>query len=187
MKTFGRIIILMLSAAAIFAADDEENNGFKYTVIELPEKKETFVEFDEITAQLYTELRDFLSGSWGEDVSSPDGERMVSWGKVKYINKKYLIIDFQMNEKSIIYGYPEGGWVGVDRFIAEVIRIRKEENGNYRFTYHDTLDSFEPDRRHEIVLKYNSENDTIAITEYYGSVIPNPKEMVRVSEPLFEP
>ena len=136
------------------------------------------------TDEIYDEIKDVFSGSWKDDYVEIDGDREVSWGIVPYANQSYFIIDFQNENKTIIKGASEGGKEGFDRFIAEVLSIKKDGDGLYRFTYCDKIDFLNPKRKHDIVLKHNLMNDTLAIVEYYGQVIENPSEMIRISEPI---
>ena len=136
------------------------------------------------TEELYNEIKDLFSGSWMDTYVSIDGEREVSWGIVPYSNQSYFIIDFQNNKRIIIRGATEGGKKGFDTYIGEVIKIIKVEIGLYRFSYKDTLDTFNPKKIKEIILRYNPENDTMAIIGYGDNLYENPSEMIRISEPL---
>ena len=139
---------------------------------------------EDLTEELYLEVKDILSGSWKDDFGEIDGSRDVSWGSVPFSNQSYFIIDFQDGNKTIIKGGSEGGKEGFDRFVAEVLSIKKEDSSLYRFTYRDTIDAMNPRRKHDIVLLYNSENDTLSIVEYYGKIIENPRILTRISEPI---
>lgn len=134
--------------------------------------------------EIYSEIKDIFSGSWMDSGDVIDGEREMSWGTVPYANQFYLIIDFQNGNRFIINGSSEGGKEGFDDYIGEVLKIEKEQTNTYRLTFKDKLDTFNPNRKHEIVLRYNPENDTMTIIGYSNMAYDNPTEMIRVSDPI---
>jgi hypothetical protein len=136
------------------------------------------------TDEIYSEIKDVFSGSWMDSGDVIDGEREMSWGTVPFANQFYLIIDFQNGNHIIINGSSEGGKEGFDDYIGDVLKIEKEQANTYRLTFKDKLDTFNPNRKHEIVLRYNPENDTMTIIGYSDDVYENPSEMIRVSEPI---
>ncbi|MDA3823500.1 MAG: hypothetical protein PF450_12940 [Bacteroidales bacterium] len=157
-----------------------------------PQKSNTFQNASPIeeqeqvdrTDEIYLEIKDLFSGSWMDDSDVVDGEREVSWGIVPFSNQYYFIIDFQNGKKEIIDGSAEGGGLGFDRFIAEVIKIESIESEVYRFTYRNTISTRNSRKNYFITLKYNPDKDTLAILEYYGVSIDNPREMIRISDPI---
>ena len=147
----------------------------------LPVKKDE--EIDQ-TEEIFTEIKDLFSGSWMKAYLKKDGEREVSWGIAPYSNQSYFIIDFQNDNRIIIKGSSEGGKEGFDSYVGDVIKIEKNGPDLYRFTYKNILSEFSPNKKHEIVLRYNPENDTMAIMGYFDELYENPTEMIRISEPL---
>jgi hypothetical protein len=142
------------------------------------------IEQQDQTEEIYAKIKDVFSGSWKyPHASNIDGDREVSWGTVPFSNQSYFIIDFQNSYRILIRGATEGGKKGFDRYIGDVYKMEEKE-GLYHFFYKNTISTRNPNKKHEIVLRYNSENDTMAIIGYGDNVYENPSEMIRISEPL---
>lgn len=140
---------------------------------------------EDLTEEIYLRIKDSFSGSWMKDHDVVDGEREMSWGTVPFSNRFYFIIDFQNDNRILIKGASEGGKKGFDRYIGKVLRIEEEEINVYRFTYKNTISTRNPNRKYEVILRYNPENDTLAIVGNSNTVYDNPSEMIRSSDPIF--